>query len=99
MDIKLLNKLSSYMQSQPIEKAWIFGSYAREEQTAESDIDIMVKFIPNIKIGLIKYFEIKSDLENISGKEVDLIPEDSIFPFAKGTALTDRELIYERKTV
>jgi hypothetical protein len=29
MNNRILNKLSAYFETQPIEKAWIFGSYAR----------------------------------------------------------------------
>jgi len=44
MNRTILNKLSQYFASQPIEKAWIFGSYARSEANRRSDIDILVNF-------------------------------------------------------
>jgi len=39
----IVNKLNAFFPSYPIEKAWVFGSYARGEETRESDIDIMVR--------------------------------------------------------
>jgi len=35
-----INKISNYFASQPIDKAWVFGSYARAEENKNSDIDI-----------------------------------------------------------
>lgn len=34
--------IAEYFKTQPVLKAWIFGSYARGEQTEESDIDILI---------------------------------------------------------
>ncbi len=30
----------NYMATQPIKKAWVFGSFARDEETPESDVDL-----------------------------------------------------------
>ena len=34
--------LAEYFATQPVLKAWLFGSYARGEQREDSDVDIMV---------------------------------------------------------
>lgn len=85
-----------YLQGQPISKAWIFGSFSRGEENPESDIDIMVSFIPGSKVGLFKYNQIKEDLEKLTGRSVDLVTETSLMPFAATSAMADRKLIYER---
>ena len=36
------------------------------------------------------------DLKDLLGREVDLVPEGTLLPFAKETAEQDKELIYER---
>ncbi len=46
-----------------IKKAWVFGSVARNEETNESDIDIMFEKIPNAHFGLIKLNKIWQMLE------------------------------------
>ena len=53
----------------------IFGSYARNEQTEKSDIDIMVEFYE--PIGL-KIVDLKDYLESILNVKVDLITKNSI---------------------
>ena len=85
-----------YLQEQPISKAWIFGSFSRGEETPESDIDIMVTFLPGSKVGLFKFNQIKEDLEKLTGRSIDLVTETSLLPFASASVMADRKLIYER---
>ena len=68
----------------------IFGSYARGEQTGESDIDIMVEFYE--PIGL-KIVDLKDYLESILNVKVDLITKNSIQnPYIKKSI--EEDLIY-----
>ncbi len=36
--------IADYFKTQPVVKAWLFGSFARGEETPESDVDILVEF-------------------------------------------------------
>lgn len=57
----------------------LFGSYAREEATNESDIDIIVKI--EFKKGMYRNFcALQEELENTFGKKVDLV-EKSVFDY------------------
>lgn len=98
MDAQLKNTISSYFATQPVQKAWLFGSYARGEETADSDVDILVVFDKDggKSISLLKHIKIALDLEDILGKKVDLITEGTLMPFAQETAEKDKILIYER---
>lgn len=46
MNASITKQLKEFFSTQPVERAWVFGSYARGEETPDSDIDIMVSFIP-----------------------------------------------------
>ena len=98
MDAQLKNTISSYFATQPVQKAWLFGSYARGEETADSDVDILVVFDKDggKSISLLKHIKIALELEDILGKKVDLITEGTLMPFAQETAEKDKILIYER---
>ena len=98
MTTRLINKISNYFASQPIEKAWVFGSYARTEENKKSDIDILVNFSKESKITLFKYIHIVNDLQALTGKKIDLVEEGQLKDFAKESAEQDKILIYERKT-
>ena len=91
------NKLNSFFPAYPVEKAWLFGSYARGEETDNSDVDILVRFDENAKISLFDYIGIKLDLEENLQKKVELVEDGYLLQYAKETADKDKILIYERK--
>ena len=38
----ITKKIADYFKTQPVVKAWLFGSFARGEETSDSDVDILV---------------------------------------------------------
>ncbi|MDO4336268.1 MAG: nucleotidyltransferase domain-containing protein, partial [Bacteroidales bacterium] len=66
MDLNLIEKLKNYLKSAPVNKAWIFGSFSRNEESSESDIDILVELNRDVKLGF-GFFRMARDLEQISG--------------------------------
>ena len=96
MDQKIISKLRDYFSNQPVQKAWVFGSFSREEATPESDIDILVSF--DDTVGLFKYASMVSDLEELLHKAVDLVSDTSLLPWGAPTVNNDKILIYERET-
>lgn len=89
------NILAEYFKAQPVLKTWLFGSFSREEQTPDSDVDILVLLDKSRPIGL-KFFGMWSDLEDLLGRKVDLVSEGTLLPFAQESANKDKILIYER---
>ena len=97
MNQKLTEQISQFLATQPVLKAWVFGSFARGEEKPDSDIDILVRFDrKNAKIGLFKYASMIIDLVNILHREVDLVEDGALLPYAERTANKDKKLIYER---
>lgn len=93
--LNIIAKIKSYLVTQPIDKAWIFGSFSRGEESRDSDVDILVEFSPGSKIGLL-YFKIIDDLENICARKVDLTELSMLDSRVKPSVLADKILIYER---
>ena len=94
---EITNIIANYFATQPVKKAWLFGSYARGEQQEDSDVDLLVQFDrENAKIGLLKYASMIIDLEKELDRSVDLVEEGSLLPWAEETANHDKKLIYER---
>ena len=89
--------IAEYLATQPVTKAWLFGSYARGEQREDSDVDLLVEFDrAHAKVGLLKYAAIIIDLEKMLNREVDLVETGALLPWAEETANRDKKLIYER---
>lgn len=91
----IIDLLRKYFSTQPVLKAWLFGSFSRGEETQDSDVDIIVSLDKSKPIGL-KFFGMWSDLEELLGRKVDLVSEGTLLPFAKESAERDKFLIYER---
>ena len=92
----IIEALRLYFRTQPVLKAWLFGSFSRGEETKDSDVDIMVSLDKSKPIGL-KFFGMWSDLEELLGRKVDLVSEGTLLPFAKESVERDKILVYERK--
>lgn len=96
--LEIQKVLAEYFKTQPVLKAWLFGSYARGEETPKSDVDIL--FLPDRSGKPFTLFTIGKmyvELRELLGKNVDLVEEGSLRPYAEESANRDRKLIYERK--
>ena len=84
-----------YLKTQPIIRAWLFGSFARGEETPLSDVDLLVQYDEN-GISLLKHCAMINDLEALLDRPVDLVQDGMLMPFAAESANHDKKLIYER---
>ena len=94
--VHIIHTIQESLSHEPIERAWLFGSFSRMEETPASDIDILVDLDPDAKIGLMYYAGIINRLENSLGRKVDLVANGSVKPFALDSINRDKILIYER---
>lgn len=90
----MIEQIAEYFKTQPVLKAWLFGSYARGEQTKTSDVDILIR--PEGSVGLFKLSGMHLDLQDLLKVDVDLVTEKGLLPFARKNADHDKILIYER---
>ena len=95
MDRKLIDRIKNYLITKPIEKAWLFGSFSRGEENEESDVDLIVEFSKDVKIGL-EYFRMIVELEDICERRVDLAENDMLDERVVDYINKDKVLIYER---
>ena len=91
----MTKKIAEYFKTQPVLKAWLFGSYSRGEETPLSDVDLLVQYDTG-GISLLKHCAMINNLEDLLDRPVDLIEEGTLLPFAVESANRDKKLIYER---
>lgn len=71
----MIPKIQQFLASQPIEKAWLFGSCSRGEETPKSDVDLLVRYNRDDHFSLMTIARIMVNLEDIIKKPVDF-PEE-----------------------
>ncbi|MDD2793828.1 MAG: nucleotidyltransferase domain-containing protein [Sediminibacterium sp.] len=90
-----IKTIQEYFQGKPVLKAFLFGSFSREEAFEDSDIDILVELDYSKHIGL-GFVNMKLDLEDKLHKKVDLVSISSISKYLLPFINNDKKLIYER---
>ena len=62
----MIQLIADYFKTQPVLKAWLFGSFARGEETEDSDLDILVEYDKNARISLLTISHMMGELEDAS---------------------------------
>ena len=94
IDIETIAKgVQESIRDYPVKKIELFGSYAENRQTEESDVDLLVEFT-SLAVSLLVIASLRNRLENSLGVSVDLIhapiPEDSILEVGKRVTLYEQ---------
>ena len=92
----LLEKVLPLLEKYPVRKAALFGSYARNEQSADSDLDILLEF--SEPIGL-RYGSLYLDLKEAVPVAVGLLTTSGLEEqpeYFKQSVLRDMEVFYEK---
>ena len=67
----------------------VFGSIARDEARPGSDVDILVEFEPNARIGFFTFSRLQRRLSDILGRPVDLVTPDALHKAMKSRILEE----------
>jgi uncharacterized protein len=89
-----LDRMNEFFRSQPVLRAYIFGSYARNENNPDSDIDILVEMEKGT--DLFRFIKIKIQLEKLLNKTVDLVSSNGLSRRLKPIIDAERILVYEK---
>ena len=72
----------------------LFGSAIHGEIRPESDIDIMVEFEPEARVGLIKFESLVDELTALAGRRVDMVTKRGLKPWLQPQVLKGARVIY-----
>ena len=89
---KILSKIVSNLKKYNISKISLFGSFARNDNTNDSDIDIIVNF--NERKTLLELAKIERELGEQIGIKIDLLTEKSISPYLIDIIKLEEKIIY-----
>ncbi|HEY9660423.1 MAG TPA: nucleotidyltransferase family protein [Allocoleopsis sp.] len=71
-------KIVEFCQHWKVSELALFGSVLREDFRPDSDIDILITFAPEAKRGLMTLAKMKYELEDLLGREVDLVSKHAV---------------------
>jgi len=81
---EIFQKIAQILEEKGAKKVSVFGSYARDQENPESDIDIMVTF--STTKSLLELVRIERELCEEIGIKVDLVTEKSLSPYIRKQA-------------
>ena len=93
---QMIQQIAEYFKTQPVLKAWLFGSYSRGEERPDSDVDILVQYDREQPVGVLRISKMQLVLEHLLGKDVDLVDQETLFPWVEDNVNREKELIYAR---
>ena len=93
---EMIPKIQAYLATQPVERAYLFGSCSRGEETPESDVDLLVTYTDSDSLSLMDISRMMVDLKKRLKRPVDLVEDECLMPFARPSVDHDKIMIYER---
>ena len=87
-------RLAQFCERHRIRKLSFFGSVLRNDFTSVSDLDVLVEFEPDARVGLIRLAQIEDELGRLLGRRVDLNTPAFLSPYFRDQVLNEAETLY-----
>ncbi len=95
LDNSKIDALKAFFKTQPVLRAYLFGSYLTGLADEKSNIDILVDLDYSNSIGL-QFIQMQLDLEKLLNNKVDLVSSNGISKYIKPIIDKEKLLIYAR---
>lgn len=93
-----VEQVTAFCQRHPIRKLALFGSVLRDDFSPESDIDVLVEFLPHACISLLDMVSLEMELTTLLGRQVDLRTPQELSRYFRDKVIDSSEVLYERAT-
>jgi predicted nucleotidyltransferase len=89
-------ELNEFCRRNQVKSLALFGSVLRADFRPDSDIDILVEFQPEARVGFLAMSRMQRELTALLHRSVDLVPKDALKPLIRDTVLANTEVVYAR---
>jgi predicted nucleotidyltransferase len=88
--------LATFCRKWKVQELSLFGSALRADFRPESDVDLLISFMPGAKMTFESFLEMRDELSAIfGGRSIDLVEKHLLKnPFRRHEILTTREIVY-----
>jgi hypothetical protein len=90
------DKITEFCRVNRVKSLAVFGSVLRADFRSDSDIDVLVEFERDAKVGFLAMGRMQRELTAIFQRQVDLVPRDGLKPVIREAILTSAEVLYAR---
>jgi uncharacterized protein len=91
-----LDGIASVCSVYNVEALSLFGSVARGDAGAESDLDFIVDFAPGAQPTLLTLLGLQHALEDLTGRKVDVVTRKGLKPLIRDRILAEAKAVYAR---
>ena len=87
--LAVLRQHADELRARGVRRAALFGSVARGEADADSDINIMIELDPTRHMDVFSYAGLKNYINELFGRPVDVVDREGLKPHVRGPAIAD----------
>jgi uncharacterized protein len=87
--LSILRRYEGDLRARGVRRAALFGSRARGDNRADSDIDIMIEIEPDARITVFDYADLKEYIAGLFDGPVDVVSRDALKPYVRSAATAD----------
>ena len=87
--LRRLNRNREKLRTYSVQHIAVFGSTARDQATIHSDVDILVEFAAEAKVGLFTFVDLLDFLTNAMGTRIDLATAAALRPEMRDEILAE----------
>ncbi len=87
-------EIAAFCRRYQVRRLSLFGSVVRGDFGPESDIDVLVEFEPQARVGFLTLSRMARELSALLGRRVDLVPRSGLKPAIREIVLKEEQVIY-----
>lgn len=87
-------QIAAFCEHWQVAELALFGSVLRDDFRGDSDVDVLVTWLPGARVSMLTIAEMAEDLEGILGRRVDLVPKDGLKRRVKDEVLHSAQIVY-----
>ena len=88
-------RIAEFCRRHHIRKLALFGSVLREDFRPDSDVDVLVEFEPDQRVGL-AFFSMQDELSELLGRKVDLNTPGFLSRYFRDEVIAEAEVLYAK---